>query len=321
MPQTFFSNPVFMAPMAGITDKPMRKITFEVTKGKVSFVSEMVAVNALSYKNPKTFRIADVKDEPYPVIVQLMGGTPELFFDAAKLVTDLGASGIDINMGCPVRKIISSGGGAVLMCDLLKAAKIIETAKKATTLPVSVKFRKGWDNAHINAVEFAKMCEQSGASHITIHGRTKSQGYSGLSDNDIIEEVKKNVHIPVIGNGDITSVQSALDMVKKTNVDAVMIGRGALGNPWLLAEVSDALQNKPIIKEEKNVYEILKTHISYLIAYYGPKIALGLSRKYICWYSKNLQDAKKFREYYMKAKDFNEAMSLIDTYFKKGYEI
>ncbi len=307
-----------MAPMAGITDKPMRKIVFEITKGRVSLVSEMVAVNALSFKNAKTYRIADVRDEPYPVIVQLMGGEAELFSDAAKLVTDLGASGIDINMGCPVRKVLAAKAGSSLMTDVKRAQKIIEKTVLSTHLPVSVKFRKGWDNEHINAVLFAKMCEQAGASHITIHGRTKAQGYSGYADWDIIRAVKENVHIPVIGNGDIASAQSGADMMRQTKCDAVMIGRAALGNPWLLADTAQMLATGDVIPMKKDVYDVLMRHMLYLKEYYGPKIALGLSRKYVCWYSKNLFDAKKFRESYMKINDFDLAIQTADDYFKNA---
>ena len=160
-----FDSKVFMAPMAGITDEPMRQILASCGGGNL--ISEMAAVNTIQRKNPKSYQIANVKKEPYPVVVQLVGNTPELFADAAKLVADLGASSIDINMGCPVKKIVNNNSGSALMRDLPLAAQIIEATVKATPLKVSVKFRKGWDNEHINAVEFAKMCEQSGSSYIT----------------------------------------------------------------------------------------------------------------------------------------------------------
>jgi len=314
---TFFKNKIFLAPMAGITDAPMRRVVMEETDGQISLVSEMVAVNAISYKNAKTYKIADVRNENYPVIVQLMGSDPALFAEAAKLVSDLGASGIDINMGCPVRKIISSGAGSALMKDEKLASRIIEATVKATSLPVSVKFRKGFDNEHINAVFFAKMCENSGARFVTIHGRTKTQGYSGQADWDIIYKVKSNVNIPVIGNGDVSSPQKAHEMFEQTGVDAVMIGRAALGNPWLLKNVVNFMNNKPLFTPSPHkIYDTLLRHMAYLNDYYGSKIALGLSRKYVCWYCKKLYDAKKFRETYMHITDFDLAMKEIQSYFE-----
>lgn len=310
-------NRVFLAPMAGITDAPMRRIVSEETNAQIGLVSEMVAVNALSYKNAKTYKIADVRSENYPVCVQLMGGDPELFGDAAKLVSDLGAVGIDINMGCPVRKILACGGGAALMQDMSRAAKIIETTVKATKLPVSVKFRKGWDDAHVNAIEFAQMCENSGAKHITVHGRTKAQGYAGKADWNIIRQVKESVSIEVIGNGDVTDAVSAQQMLNETGVDAVMIGRAALGNPWVLDNVRCHFERKPFFQPTENhIYQTLKRHMVYLKDYYGARVALGLSRKHICWYLKSFYEAKKFREKYMKITDFDVAMDAIDCYFQ-----
>lgn len=234
---------VFLAPMAGITDKPMRNMVHQKSGSKVSLVSEMVAINALSRKNAKTYRIADVRDEKYPVIVQLVGSDAALFADAAQLAAELGASGIDINMGCPVRKIISSGSGSALMKDIQKASEIIKATVNAVNLQVSVKFRKGWDVDSVNAVDFAKMCQDSGAAFITVHGRTRAQGYSGKADWNIIREVKAAVNIPVVGNGDVVSAQSAKQMLEETGVDAVMVGRAALGAPWLLGQIAQYLEN------------------------------------------------------------------------------
>jgi len=308
---------VFLAPMAGITDYPFRKLV--ASKGTANLYSEMVAINAINRKNPKTYRIADVRQEPYPVIVQLVGNDANLFSEAAKLVADLGAYSLDINMGCPVRKIIANESGSALMRDLPRAAKIIEATVKATPLKVSVKFRKGWDNNSVNAVEFAKMCENSGASYISVHGRTRAQGYSGEADWDIIKQVKEAVKIPVIGNGDIVSVQSAQDMVDKTGVDGVMVGRGTLGNPWLPGQIHDFFKNNvlpsPIsISEVKNA---LLTHLMDMVNFYGQEMAVAISRKYVCWYSKNLRDAKKFRETYTKIYDLNEALRAIEYYFSE----
>lgn len=310
-----FDSRVFLAPMAGITDKPMRRLVHSFGGGNI--VSEMVAVNALERKNPKTCRIADVRDEPYPVIVQLVGGDADLFADAARLAEELGACSIDINMGCPVKKIVNNNSGSFLSRDLPLASKIIERVVRATPLKVSVKFRLGWDHEHINAVEFARMCEESGASYVTLHGRTRSDFYSGRADWDMIAEVKSAVKIPLVGNGDVTDGASARRMLEYTGADAVMVGRAALGAPWIVAQIDRYLKTgeetpPPSVPELKNV---LLTHIKGLREYYGDKTALALSRKYVCWYCRGLFDAKRFREQYVKTADFERAFTVIDEYF------
>ncbi len=308
---------VFLAPMAGITDYPFRKLVASI--GNVNLCSEMVAVNAINRKNPKTYRIADVRQENYPVIVQLVGNDPELFSEAAKLVADLGAYSIDINMGCPVKKIVGNNSGSALMRDLPLAAKIIEKTVRATPLKVSVKFRKGWDNNSVNAVEFAKVCEESGSSFITIHGRTRAQGYAGVADWNIIKQVKDSVNIPVIGNGDITSLETALDMIDQTGVDGVMVGRGALGNPWLPCQIDNFLKTKtpPSPIEIPVLKAALLQQLSDMVDFYGKEMAVSISRKFVCWYSKNLRDAKKFREAYNRIYDYNAALKAIEDYFSE----
>ena len=306
---------VFMAPMAGITDKPLRRLVSSLGAGNM--VSEMVAIQAIQRKNPKTYRIADVRDEPYPVIVQLVGGKPEQFADAARLAADLGAYSIDINMGCPVKKIVNNNSGSALMKDLPLASKIIKEVVKATPLKVSVKFRKGWDINNVNAVEFAQMCEDSGASYITVHGRTRSAFYSGTADWDIIRAVKQSVKIPVIGNGDINTVYDAQRMMDETGVDGVMIGRAALGNPWLISQTHAYLENKELPRKipVSEIKRFMLKHIELLSEYYGQEMGLAISRKFVCWYCKNLREAKRFREIYTKINDYNEAMKTIDEYF------
>ena len=220
-------------------------------------------------------------------------------------------------------QIVNNNSGSALLKDLSLAGKIIESTVRATPLRVSVKFRKGWDNAHINAVDTARMCEQSGASYITVHGRARSDFYAGTADWNIIAEVKNAVKIPVIGNGDVTSPQRAQEMIDHTGVDGIMIGRGTLGAPWLINACHHYLEKGQLLPEPTvlQTKEILLTHIKGLISYYGEKLALPLSRKYVCWYSKNLRDARRFRESYVKIGNFADAFSAIDDYFNNCSEI
>ena len=203
-------------------------------------------------------------------------------------------------------------------CSRRKSCLFITLATvKATPLKISVKFRKGWDNNSINAPEFAKMCEDSGACYVTVHGRTRAQGYSGVADWDIIRQVKEAVKIPVIGNGDITSPELAKKMIDETHVDGVMIGRGALGNPWLPGQIHDYI-NSGILPSPITVAEIkeaLLQQLNDMVDFYGKEMAVAISRKYVCWYSKNLRDAKRFREIYTKIYDYSLAVQAIEDYF------
>ena len=304
---------VFLAPMAGITDRPFRKAV--AATGTANLYSEMVAVNAINRKNAKTYRIADVREEPYPVIVQLVGNDPLLFAEAAKLAADLGAYSIDINMGCPVKKIVANDSGAALMKDLTRASKIIESTVRATSLKVSVKFRKGWDNALINAPQFAKMCEDSGASFVTVHGRTRAQGYSGAADWDIIRQVKETISIPVIGNGDVTSPQKAEELVRQTGCDGIMIARGAEGNPWIFSEMI-AYEETGVVPprpDKDAVREMMLRHARLQLQYKGEYCGIREMRKHVAWYTKGLKGAARLREKVNEVESLEELENLLTS--------
>jgi tRNA-dihydrouridine synthase B len=312
-----FDSNVFLAPMAGITDKAMRRITSELGDGVM--VSEMVAVNSISHKNPNSYKIAYVKDEPYPVVVQLVGNIPDNFVKSLPLIEELGARSIDINMGCPVKKIINNQSGSYLMKDIKLASDIISTCVKNSNLPVSVKFRKGWDENSVNAVEFAKMCEDNGASYVTIHGRTRKQLYSGKADWDIIGKIKQRINIPVIGNGDIVDIYSAKEMILHTNVDGVMIGRAAQGRPWLINQIHQYINHGKIVEEPSLIerQKLLLKHIDYMCELYGKDVTLKLTRKHVSWYIKNLRNATDFRVKYVKINNFEAAIYAINEFFNK----
>ena len=284
-----------MAPMAGITDRPFRALTASFGGGNI--VSEMVAVNALERKNAKTCRIADVRDEPYPVVVQLVGGDPALFAEAAKLAADLGAHSLDINMGCPVRKIVNNNSGSALMKDPLLAAKIIETTVAATPLKVSVKFRKGWDHDHVNAVEFARMCEESGAAYVTVHGRTRSDFYAGTADWDIVAAVKDAVKIPVVANGDVSDAASAAKILRHTGADGLMIGRASFGDPWLFQQIRAAMEGRDIPERP-----CLKDRVATAVRQFelakadkGEHIACLEARKHFAWYLRGVSHSAYYK--------------------------
>ncbi len=287
---------VCLAPMAGYTDRSFRLLCRE--KGADLLISEMVSAKGLLFMSGRTRALYFTKDEDEPYAVQLFGSETETLSAAVRIVEeDLGDKllAIDLNMGCPAPKIAGNGDGCALMLDPALAGSIVEATAKAAHVPVSVKFRKGWDEAHQNAVEFARMCEESGASFLTIHGRTRTQMYSGKADLACMAAVKQAVSIPVIANGDVRDAQSALETLRETGCDGVMVGRGALGNPFVFEEIRCALDGRaytPPTREERR--ETALRHARMALEEKGDRAIVEL-RKHLAFYLRGTKDAAKLR--------------------------
>ena len=313
-------NNILLAPMAGITDLPFRKIAKKQGAGLV--YTEMVSSKAIFHNDEKTKKLLNMQGEERPVAVQIFGSDVESMVYAAKYVEPL-ADIIDINMGCPAPKVVKNGDGSKLLLNLDLAEKIIKNVVENVNKPVTVKMRKGWNNSNIVAVEAAKRFGKAGASAITIHGRTREEYYSGNCDLDIIKQVKEAVNIPVIGNGDIRDVSSAIKMFEYTGVDGIMIGRATLGNPWIFKEIIQGLKDGtkkgqttfcPPSNEER-LHTILE-HLELMIQEKGEYVAIREMRKHISGYTKKLPNSSKFREEMNKIEDKNELIKFITEYLK-----
>lgn len=308
-------NKVVLAPMAGISNKAFRLIAKEFGVGLL--ITEMVSDNAIIYRNKKTLEMLEVDEIEKPISIQLFGGNKSTLAEAAKYVDDnTKADIIDINMGCPVPKVVKNGGGSKWLLYPDKIEEAIEEIVKAVKKPVTVKMRIGWDSEHINAIENAKRIEHAGASAIAVHGRTREQMYTGKANWDEIRKVKEAVNIPVIGNGDIKSPEDAKSMIETTGVDAVMIGRAALGNPWILYRTAKYLQTGVLISEP-DIEEKMKVafiHMDRLIKLKGEEIGVKEMRKHAGWYLKGLPASSTIREkiYEMNTKD--EMYKLFEAY-------
>lgn len=305
--------PLALAPMAGITDQPFRRICRRLGCGMT--VSEMVSAKGLLYKNVKTTEMLRIAADERPTAIQLFGSVPEELAEAAAIVEASGADMIDFNMGCPVAKIANNGEGSALMKNPRLAHDILAAMVKAVRVPVTVKFRAGWDAEHINAVEVAKAVEAAGVSCIAVHGRTRQQFYEGKADWKIIGEVKRAVSIPVFGNGDIFSVADGKRMLEETGVDGLMVGRGADGNPWLFSQLRAALAGEEIAAPTLDErLDLAKEHLSMLIAYQGEYISVKEMRRHISAYLKGLPHAAEFRSRFHKIDTQVDFEGLLEEY-------
>lgn len=307
-------NDIILAPMAGVTDLPFRVIAKKYGPGLV--YTEMVSSKAIFHDDTKTKKLLKIDVSERPIAVQIFGSDTETMVFAAKYVESI-ADIIDINMGCPAPKVVKNGDGSKLLLNLELAENIVKEVVKAVEKPVTVKFRKGWNNSNIVAVEAAKRFERAGASALTIHGRTREQYYSGNCDLDIIKQVKESVNIPVIGNGDVRDIKSAKKMFDYTGVDGIMIGRASLGNPWIFRNIIKGLNNQIINEDVPTKKERLDTileHLDLEIQEKGEYVAIREMRKHISGYTKNLPNSSEFRQKMNTIEDKEELINFITEY-------
>jgi nifR3 family TIM-barrel protein len=309
-------NGALLAPLAGISNLPFRLLAR--SQGCSLAYTEMISSNGLIRKTAKTYEYLKTCADDSPLGAQIFGADPRIMAQAACIVAQSGVDLIDINMGCPVKKVIKAGAGAVLMKDSDNVARIVDAVKKSVKIPVTVKIRSGWTRGSINAVEIARIVEDCGADAITVHARTADQGYSGHADWKIIASVKKAVKIPVIGNGDIRQPQDAVRMLQETSCDAVMVGRGALGNPWIFRGIVGALCGQTIdyLPSLSQRREMIKNHWRMEAGSFGEKLAGKSFRKHILWYTKGLDNSHHFRERAGKLKDEESIFYELNEYFR-----
>lgn len=305
---------ILLAPMAGVTDKAFRMIVKPF--GPALMYTEMVSGKGLFYKSKKTADLLTADESEKPVAVQIFGHDADIMAEIANSALEYGAAVIDINMGCPAPKIVNNGDGCALMKSPETAAKVISAVCRAVDVPMTVKFRAGWDDKSINAVEFAKIAEQSGASAVTVHGRTREQFYSGTADLDIIKAVKAAVKIPVIGNGDIIDGGSAAHMLEYTGCDGIMVGRAAEGNPWIFKEISAYLKDGTVLPppdlDERR--EVALKHLGLLVEFKGEHRGVLEGRKHMAWYFKGVSGGAVLRTALNKAQKYDEMCGLINEF-------
>lgn len=310
-------NPVFLAPMAGVTDLPFRLLCKEMGCGLV--YSEMVSAKGILYDNKNTTELLQVAAEERPAAIQLFGSDPEILGAMGKKIESYPIDIIDVNMGCPAPKIVKNGEGSALTKTPELVGKIVKALVESQSKPVTIKFRKGFDDAHVNAVEIAQIAEENGAAAVAVHGRTREQYYSGKADWEIIRHVKQAVHIPVIGNGDVFTPQDAKELMEFTGCDAIMIGRGAQGNPWIFKRTIHYLQTGELLPEptaEERVEKALR-HAQMLMEYKGEYIGIREMRKHMAWYMKGLPGAAELRGKLNVTENMADMEALLRGYLEK----
>ncbi len=312
--------PVILAPMTGVTDRPFRTLVKRYGAGLT--VTEMIASEAMIRETRQSLQKAAWDASEEPVSMQLAGCDPERMAEAAKLNEGMGAAIIDINMGCPVKKVVNGHAGSALMREPELAARLIAATVKAVKVPVTLKMRMGWDHASLNAPELARVAEDLGVQLITVHGRTRCQLYSGTADWAFIRKVKDAVKVPVIANGDICSIADAEAALSQSGADGVMIGRGAYGKPWLIAQVMAALTGRAVPADPTlaKQHALVREHYAMMLELYGPVIGVNLARKHLGWYTKGLHDSGTFRNAVNQLADPVAAVSMIDRFYEDRIE-
>lgn len=305
-------NPYILAPMAGVTDLPFRLLCKEQGAGLLCM--EMISAKALQYKNKNTKALLSIHPDEYPVSLQLFGSDSDIISRIAHEIEELPFQILDINMGCPVPKVVKNGEGSALMNQPKLVYEIVAKTVKAIKKPVTVKIRKGFDDNHVNAVEIAKIIEEAGAAAVAVHGRTREQYYSGKADWDIIRQVKEAVSIPVIGNGDVTSGEKALELRRQTGCDGVMIGRGAQGNPWIFSELLEYEKTGvlPARQDISVIRETMLRHARLQIEYKGEYLGIREMRKHVAWYTKGLKGSAKLRDEINRVESYEELEELLN---------